>query len=495
MHRPWIIGALTLLAALAAGGAKPTSAQAPATPYELLMSRDAAQRMITAWNERLPYVPGEVLVKFRAGTGASERSRAMSVLRAPVDQTQTKWIGEVMVARTAQEPDAEAAAAALRRQPEVEWAQPNYWSPLQTTPNDPAFVRQWNFEVIDMPRAWDINAGANETITVAVIDTGVTTSAASHPFRLWTGSGFETVNVPVAVNPDIGATRIATGRDFIFWTGPVVDFDGHGTHVAGTVLQETNNNLGLAGIAYKARLMPLKACVGYWDLQFVQSAMGTPGFVDPNDDGFCLNGAIAEAIRYAADNGAHVVNLSLGGSFAAPILRDAIQYAVGKGVFVSIAAGNGFESGNAVEFPAAYAPQINGAVSVGAVGRSQRRAYYSSTGSHLELAAPGGDVRDGGLGGVIFQMGLRQADYDPFTIIRPRFDRYTEVASQGTSMAAPHVAGLAALLRSQGITNPAAIEASLKQFSKDLGSPGPDAEFGHGLVDARAALRGLGVTR
>jgi serine protease len=495
MHRHWVPGVVALTGAMMLAGAGAPRAQAPAAPYTLLMTRAVAEQVIAAWNDELPYVPGEVLVKFRDGTSPAGRGRALSVMRGPVDAAQTTWVGEVMRARTTGEPDAEAAAAALRRQPEVEWAQPNYLRRLHSAPNDPSYSRQWNFDLIDMPRAWDINPGAASTVVVAVIDTGVTTVSASYPFTLWTGSALEDVSVPFAVNPDIAAARILPGRDFVFWTGPVLDLVGHGTHVAGTVLQETNNNLGLSGIAYRATLMPLKACFGYWELQIVQSALGIPGFVDPSDTGGCTDIGVAEAIRFATDNGAKVINLSLGGSAAAPVVLDALRYAAERGVFAALSMGNDYERGNPTQYPAAYAPQINGVVSVGAVGRSQRRAYYSSTGPHLELAAPGGDVRDGGLTGVVYQVGLLEPDFDPFTIIVPRFDRYAEVPAQGTSMAAPHAAGLAALLYSQGITNPAAIEAAMKRFARDLGAAGRDDEHGSGLIDARTTLRGLGVAR
>jgi serine protease len=288
---------------------------------------------------------------------------------------------------------------------------------------------------------------------------------------------------------------MAPGRDFVFWDGPVIDFVGHGTHVAGTVLQETNNNLGLAGIAYQARLLPLKACYGYWELQIVMSALGRPGFVDPNEGGGCPDAATSQAIRFAADTGAQIVNLSLGGPGLSPALEAAITYAVGRGTFVSISAGNSFEEGNTVEYPGVYGPSIDGAMTVAAVGRANRRAYYSNIGSQVEIAAPGGDVRDGGFPGMVYQTSLFLPDFNPFTVVRPRFDRYTDIPFQGTSMAAPHVAGLAALLYSQGISRPSAIEAALKRFAVDLGNRGRDDEYGYGLVDARAALRGLGVAR
>ena len=182
-HSFWIPGAVLLAAALLADVGKQIHAQAPAAPYTFLMTRSDVERIAAAWNDELPFIPGEVLVKFRSGTTVGGQSRALSIMRGPVDVAQTKWIGEVMLARTTEEPNAEAAAAALRRQPEVEWAQPNYTRRLHATPNDPSFSRQWNFDMIDMSRAWDINSGAGSNVVVAIIDTGVTTVSTSYPFR------------------------------------------------------------------------------------------------------------------------------------------------------------------------------------------------------------------------------------------------------------------------------------------------------------------------
>lgn len=396
-------------------------------------------------------------MKFQPGTTAPQQTRALSVLRAPVGQADTRWVGDAMLVRSAAEPDAEAAAAMLARQPEVAWAQPNHWRPLQTAPNDPSYSRQWNFDLIEMPRAWDLNAGANTAVTVAVIDTGFTANTVTPVFTLWTGQQFEPAGIPFTANPDLSTARIVGARDFVFWTGPVLDMVGHGTHVAGTAVQETNNAVGLAGIAYQAQLMPLKACLGYWELQILTSAFGIPGFVNPLNTGGCTDAAVVEAIRYAADQGVEVINISLGAPATAPAIRDALEYAVARGTFVAVSMGNAFERGNPVEFPAAYAADIDGVVSVGAVGPSRSRAFYSGTGAHLELMAPGGDARAGGLGGLVYQTGLFGPDFDPFRIIRPRFDRYVEAPLQGTSMAAPHVAGVAALLFAQGITSPAAV--------------------------------------
>jgi serine protease len=328
---------------------------------------------------------------------------------------------------------------------------------------------------------------------VAILDTGITTEARTMTFPLWTGSSLTDTSVPFAVNTDMSASKFVKPMDFIFFDegGPVLDMDGHGTHVASTVSQDTNNGFGLAGIAYNVRVMPVKVCYGYWELMFSNGLDGIPGFEDP-DSGGCPFDAVAEGIRYAADNGAKVINISLGGTDPSNTMRAAISYAVGRGVFIAMSMGNEFERGNEIGYPAFYAQQFLGAMSVSAVGRSLKKAYYSSTGSHNEIAAPGGDARDGGSGGVVWQSTLRQADVSSSLVI-PRFDRYESTGFQGTSMAAPHVAGLAALLMSRGITDPGVVESIIVQTAKDLGAAGKDDEFGNGLIQPRDALFGRGI--
>jgi serine protease len=478
----------------------PTSAQNQGTafgglPYAPRMTRDQVVARIQALHDRMPYVPGEALVRFRAGFAGTQQLRALSALRGG-GLSSARWIGNTLLVRSDSEPNARLMADVLARQPEVEWAQPNYLRHLHVVPNDTSFSRQWNMPLINMPQAWDISHGGSSSVTVAVVDSGVTQVSATFAFALWTGTQIQTVPIRFGQNPDIAAIRFFRPQDFAFWNGPVLDMYGHGTQVAGTILQETNNNLGFAGIAYNARLMPVKVCIGMWESQFLRSAMNLPGYIDPADprNTGCFDSDVADGVRYAADSGAQVINISLGGPGESPVLLDAIRYAVQKGVFVAMSAGNDFEDGNPVNYPAGYGPQIDGAMAVGAVGRSRRRAFYSSTGSYIEIAAPGGDSRDGGADGVIYQEGLLFSDSNSLQVV-PSFDHYTGRGDQGTSFASPHIAGVAALLYAQGIKKPAAIEAAIKRFAVDLGTPGRDDEYGYGMVDARATLRGLGVAK
>jgi serine protease len=236
--------------------------------------------------------------------------------------------------------------------------------------------------------------------------------------------------------------------------------------------------------------MPVKVIDSVWD-----DLMGAPN--SGTDD------VVARGIRYAADNGAKVINMSIGRTGppnTAPAIEDAIRYAVGKGVFIAIAAGNDFENGNPTEVLAEIASRVQGAVSVAAIDPSKAHAHYSSTGSYIELSAPGGTERGFGQGGFVFQQTYDFTLTDTFLLpparfAAPRFDVVALIGYVGTSMATPHVSGLAAMLMQQGITSPAAIEAALEKFATDLGDPGRDNTFGFGMIEARDTLRGLGLAK
>jgi serine protease len=507
------MAAAALIVALPAGQEAPTAAwralqnefglpgmDRGLAPYELPIEpasrvRRAAGPATDAPAVREPFARGAVIVKFK--DGSTSRVSAMREVEG-LGMTRPAW-ADFELMRIPMDADPEAAAAALAGRPDVEYAQPRYVNYPMLRPNDQFYPQQWNFPAIDMERAWDIQPGASSSVTVAVLDSGVAFRNGSftyqaRPFRLEAnGPAYPSlglVTVPFAAAPDLGdPSRFVQPRDFIWNDADPVDLDGHGTHVAGTIGQATNNGVGVAGMAFNVRIMPVKVISGEWDFIFSNDEVGT-------DD------VVAQGIRYAADNGAHVINMSIGREIGgpSPVVEAAVRYAVSRGVFVAIAAGNDGNGQNRPSRSAEFAPSIDGAIAVAAVGRALNRAYYSTFGAYVEIAAPGGDQRLDGLEGGILQQTLDGGLADTFLLApalfrAPRFDAFQYRFVQGTSMATPHVSGFAALLRQQGITSPAAIEAAMKQFAIDRGATGRDNDFGVGLINPRATLRGLGLAR
>ncbi len=305
------------------------------------------------------------------------------------------------------------------------------------TPNDPLYTRQWNLRMINMPRAWSLSHGKD--VVVAVLDTGV---------------AYENYDDFKQV-PDLKGVKFKKGYDFVNDDEHANDDHGHGTHVAGTIAQATNNGEGVAGVAFEATVMPVKVL---------------------NHFGSGTSADIAEAIRFAADNGAKVINMSLGGGAYSQVMADAVAYARKKGVTVVCAAGN--TGRGKVEYPAAYP----GSVAVASVGPNGKRAPYSSYGKELDIAAPGGDKRQGDAGGVL------QNTIDPRDYTRSVYAAY-----QGTSMAAPHVAAVAALLVGAGARNPDEVEKALFAGAKRVEDQAWSEEYGHGLLDAEASLKAMGA--
>lgn len=454
-------------------------------------------RVNVAGSDGLAYLPGSVIVKFKNDVSSAGMASASAQVSGDVNSRSSGADFDIIDIPLNVDP--EAAATALRARPDVEYAQPRYLNHAMARPNDTLYGRQWNFPAIDMERAWDIQPGASPSVVVAVLDSGMAFRDVTFRYNAPAFSldgvrypALGSVLVPFAAAPELGAsgsTRFVAPRDFIWNDDAPVDLDGHGTHVAGTIGQLTNNGSGTAGMAYNVRLMPVKVIQGLWDEIFRSPEEGT-------DD------VVARGIRYAADNGAKVINLSIGreDGGAATVVTDAIRYAVGKGVFVAASAGNDRADGNRPNRLTESAASIDGFVAVAAVGRTLDLAYYSTTASYVEIAAPGGDQRQGGTTAGILQQTL---DFDlletfnlpPSQFRSPRADSFAYEYFQGTSMAAPHVSGFAALLMQQGITSPAAIEAAMKQFATDKGEPGRDNAYGYGLINPRATLRGLGLAK
>jgi serine protease len=311
---------------------------------------------------------------------------------------------------------------ALKNSPlakDTEYIEPNYVYSALEVPNDPMYNKQWNLRSINVEAAWNETKG--DGVTVAVIDTGVT------------------------VVPDLKDTKFVPGYDFVNDRVEAYDDNGHGTHVAGTVAQSTNNDYGVAGIAYEAAVMPLK----------VLSAEGGGTVSD-----------IAEAIKFAADNGADVINMSLGGGGESQIMEEAIAYAHSKGVTIIAAAGNSGE--NSASYPARYAHVI----AVSALGPDGEIAPYSNYGAGVDISAPGGSEAGK----------ILQSTIDPETGAEV-FEGY-----QGTSMAAPHVAGVAALVKATGVKEPDQIRNILLQSARVVNED-PLNHFGAGQLDAAAAVQ------
>ena len=338
----------------------------------------------------------------------------------------------------------------------IEYAEPNYIAYAFFVPNDPFYPFQWHFNNpvfggIKTEAAWDVSKGAN--VVVAVIDTGIAYENFDDP----SGRSFFQA-------PDFSGSCFVPGYDFVNNDTHANDDNSHGTHVAGTIAQRTNNDLGVAGVAFESCLMPVK----------VLNKFGSGTFAN-----------VAAGIRFAADNGAKVINLSLGGSASSQTLLDAVAYAYNRGVTIVAAAGN--SGTNVVSYPAAFDDYV---IAVGATRFDETLAYYSSFGNSLDLVAPGGDLtvdqnNDGYADGVL------QNTFNPNTKNPSDFAYWF---FQGTSMASPHVAGTAALLIARGTaTIPTQVRTALESTAKDLGVPGLDPVYGWGLVDAASALAWTGT--
>ena len=338
--------------------------------------------------------------------------------------------------------------------PEVEYAELNGPVHAFFKPNDLGFDVQWNFRMLEVERTWDIQKG-DPSVVVAILDTGI---------------AYEDFG-PYRKAPDFGGTVFVQGHDFINEDEHANDDNFHGTHVASTVAEATDNTVGVTGLAFRCALMPVKV-------------------LDNNGDGSFFD--VAEGIDFAARNtSVKVINLSLGGDGSSATVRAAIDRAVAAGITVVAAAGN--DGRGTVSFPAAL-PNV---IAVGAVDGRKQKAPYSNFGAELDLMAPGGDNRrdDTGPNGVPDGRpdGILQQTLDPDSAEKGIFNDFGYFFVTGTSQATPHVAALAALLYQQGIKSPTAIKAAMEQTAEDLGAAGRDDTFGNGLIRPPLALKGLGL--
>jgi serine protease len=412
------------------------------------------------------YVPGQVVVGYSAGplagsTAARMGIRAVAATPAP----------GVQVLRLSPGVSVAAALSRLRHRPGVQYAVPNYIAHAAGSylPDDPGRVHapegwealQWNFMPgtgVDAPGAWanliaDGRPGGRGVV-VAILDTGIAYRN-WHQFRM---------------SPDFAGTRFVDPYDFVSGNRYPLDREGHGTFVAGTIAEATNNGIGLTGLAYGATIMPVRV-------------------LDASGAGDAAT--ISRGIRYAVTHGAQVINLSLEFDMSVtaadiPDIVSAINYAHRRGAVVVAASGN--DSREQLAYPA-RTPAV---ISVGATTRDRCLADYSNGGRGLDLVAPGGgddaslaDTNcnpDRNLPG-IFQMTFPNT-YQPGRFGLPG-------GWYGTSMAAPHVAGVAALVIASGVLgphpSPDQILARLEQTAQPLGGTVPNDNYGYGLVDAATA--------
>jgi subtilisin family serine protease len=356
--------------------------------------------------------PEEILIRFRKTASEEDAAQCLSAAGAEfvsIIEELNVWVVRVPEGKSAE------AIAILSSCQQVRYAEPNYMASVaDTIPTDANWNRQYGLVNIRAPQGWDYSTGS-AAVTIAIVDTGVDLD-----------------------HPDLLA-KIVPGRDVINDDDLPDDdhFQSHGTHVAGIAAAASNNGLGVTGVSWGARIMPVKV-------------LGPFG-IGP------LSG-VAEGIVWATNHGAQVINLSLGSDSDSLALQDAVNYAYQRGVILVAASGN--DPAGAMFYPALY-PNV---VAVGAVDATNVRLPNSSYGANLDLVAPGFFI---------------------YSTLRNGYGY-----NSGTSMAAPFVSGLAAVLYGMpGNGSSAAVISQMQASAKDLDTAGFDYEYGFGLIQMDSALK------
>jgi thermitase len=384
----------------------------------------------------LAYMPDRIVVKFKEDL----KSTQVAQLHAGQGTTVVAEIPQIGVQiLSVPAGEVETQVAVYGADSMVEYAEPDYIAQPVYDPNDPYYGdgTQWGPQKMFAPEAWDLCMG-DSNVVVAVLDWGVDLQHPDLASEMWTNTG----ETPANGTDDDGNGYIddVYGWDFANDDNDPQDDYGHGTHVAGITAAATDNGVGIAGVAFNSSIMAVKVGDG---------STGTAAYSD-----------IAYGIMYAADNGAQVINLSLGGYAYSGFLEAVVNYAWDAGCVVVGAVGNNNVSDPF--YPAAY----DNVIGVSATDQSDFKASWSNYGAHVAVAAPGVSIYSTYWNG--------DSTYAPMS---------------GTSMAAPHVAGLAALLFAQdGKRSNATVRSLIEDSADDLGDAGWDQYFGYGRINAYRAL-------
>jgi serine protease len=326
-------------------------------------------------------------------------------------------------------------------EPSVLYAEPNYYRHAHLFPNDPYFRYQWHlpWPHLSTLLTWDITTGSG--VTVALLDSGVSYRNAA----------------PYALAPDLAGTLIIPGWDFVNADANPDDDSGHGSHMCGCIAQTTNNLVGVAGVAFSSTVLAVK----------VMDSLGDVTIADESD-----------GIYYATNNGARIINMSLGGVGISATEQAAVVFAYNQGVTILGSSGN---AGSTVpEYPAAY-PEC---ISIGGVQYDRTRASYSNYGAELDLVAPGGNITvDQNFDG--YADGILQQTHDGTD-----FSTFFYYFMEGTSPACALASGVAALVisKSTAVLTPLQVRNILESTAIDLGATGWDQEYGWGEIYAYGAV-------
>ncbi len=364
-------------------------------------------------------------------------------------------------------PDTIKAIKALRRAQSVEYAEPNYIRTAFKTPNDTYYPYQWHLPLIALPEAWDITTGSSSVI-VAVIDTGVVLNHPDLKGNLIGGYDFISDRTNAADGGGIDANPNDPGDG-----GGAKPSSFHGTHVSGTIAASSNNSAGVTGVSWGSKIMPLRVLGvrGSTDYDLVQSIL--------------FAAKLPNSSNRVPPKRADIINMSLGGPGTSVTIQNAITKARAEGVIIVVAAGNDNKNANN------YSPAgADGVVCVSAVGQDALKAPYSNYGTVVDVAAPGGDTS-------VDRNGDGYADGVLSTISNDSGEMGYKFY-QGTSMAAPHMAGVLALMKSiYPALSPLDVDLILegnhpktsKSIAIDKGSNGKDIYYGNGLINALKAVR------